>query len=358
MASLESLGEIFRQRLDSAKNEGVAAFEDDDGNEYLIISANVALAGEGSPFTDTQKLLTPPSGRAAYSDRTAWLMAELSALAYKKFEADKDEKAHLLASLKDAGFKRTKFFNAPATGTQAMLTVRPGDFAVLAFRGTEKNGTDIKTDLNARFYNSAAGKGHRGFCEAFGSIEKEIRNEIDAEQKKQKGLPIFLTGHSLGGALATVAAQELEEDYTIAACYTFGSPRVGNAEWSDSLKTAVYRVVHGADGVPMVPPSAMLRSLLLWLSNLPMLHFIRGPVERLVKSGFLGFQHAGDMRFIELKADAGKLKIGSAATFTRFRHVFLGLLTRAFKALSDTAKDHAIANYTEILKSIARQRNT
>lgn len=358
MGSFEDLGAAFRERLDAAKSEGAAEFKDDDGKQYLVISADISIAGEANPFADGGKLLQPPAQRAAYSDRTAWLMAELAALSYKKFETDKDQKAKLLTTLKEAGFTRTKFFDAPETGTQAMLAVRPNKFAVLAFRGTEKNGKDIKTDLNARFYKTAAGKGHQGFCKAFQSIEADIRKAIDAELKKQADLPIFLTGHSLGGALATVAAQELEETYTIAACYTFGSPRVGNAEWSDSLKTAVYRVVHGADGVPMVPPSALARSLLLWTSNIPVLHIVKGPVERLVQSGFLGFQHAGDMRFIERSAENAKLKIGSAATFARFRRVFVGLLTRWFKALSDAAKDHGVANYTTILKSIAQNRNT
>jgi len=360
MANLESLGEKFRVHLNTAKNDGTVELEDDDGQIYVLISADLRIAGNDRPFNQSENLLRPPTARAAYSDRTAWLMAELSALAYLQFESknDKHQKAQLLATLKEGGFTRTKFFNAPKTGTQAFLTVKPKAFAVLAFRGTEKDGKDIKTDLNARFYNSASGKSHRGFCEAYYSIEPEVREAIDAELKKQTDLPIFITGHSLGGALATVAAQELEEAYTISACYTFGSPRVGSAEWSDSLKTPVYRVVHGADGVPMVPPSALFRSALLWASNIPVLHFAKGPVERFVQSGFLGFQHAGDMRFIERKMETGVLKIGSAATFSRFSHVFFGMVTRIFKALSDAAKDHGVANYTMILKSIAKQRNT
>ena len=37
-------------------------------------------------LADTKELLKPPVGRAAYSDRIAWLMAEMSRLAYLKFE--------------------------------------------------------------------------------------------------------------------------------------------------------------------------------------------------------------------------------------------------------------------------------
>lgn len=41
-------------------------------------------------YFDNEKLMRPPTSRAAYSDRTAWLMAEMSRLAYYKFEGSVD----------------------------------------------------------------------------------------------------------------------------------------------------------------------------------------------------------------------------------------------------------------------------
>ena len=67
-----------------------------------------------------------------------------------------------------------------------------------------------------------------------------------------EGLPIFVTGHSLGGALATLGAAYLS-GWGLAACYTFGAPRVGNKEFSSSLQTPIYRVVNPLDTVPHIP---------------------------------------------------------------------------------------------------------
>lgn len=70
-----------------------------------------------------------------------------------------------------------------------------------------------------------------------------------------------MTGHSLGGALATHAAiQLLSENIPVDQFYTFGSPRVGDnkfSTWFDSyLKTNNrFRVTHGRDPVPHLPPA-------------------------------------------------------------------------------------------------------
>lgn len=57
---------------------------------------------------------------------------------------------------------------------------------------------------------------------------------------------MYLTGHSLGGALATLAAydvaralQELPERKAEVACYTFGAPRVGNYAFARAYAAAV-----------------------------------------------------------------------------------------------------------------------
>lgn len=96
-----------------------------------------------------KELLEPPVKRVAYSDRTAWLMAEMSRLAYMKFEENPDE---LKKALAQANFEIVQIFNS--NGTQAFLAKRDMDkMAVLSFRGTEKEDPrDIVTDLNAGFY--------------------------------------------------------------------------------------------------------------------------------------------------------------------------------------------------------------
>ena len=70
-------------------------------------------------------------------------------------------------------------------------------------------------------------------------------------------MPLFITGHSLGGALAMIAAKKITHKGGNAACYTFGSPRVGDEVWISNIKTPLYRVVNAADCVTMLPPGAV-----------------------------------------------------------------------------------------------------
>ena len=68
---------------------------------------------------------------------------------------------------------------------------------------------------------------------------------LDSEGAKDKSgnkLPVFITGHSLGGALALLTTRALPQDM-VGACYTYGAPRVANYEYFDGMKTPVFRVV-------------------------------------------------------------------------------------------------------------------
>ena len=69
---------------------------------------------------------------------------------------------------------------------------------------------------------------------------------------------LYLTGHSLGGALATIAACELLAEFPITGIYTFGQPRVGDAVTAAFIRyhypTGYHRFVFDDDIVPRVPP--------------------------------------------------------------------------------------------------------
>lgn len=359
MAENDSKDPNFDAIFAEAANAGYASVEI-DGKEFTIVVPGMETASGTHPFIGHEHFIRIQKSRAAYSDRTAWTMAELSALAYIRFEDGKDKKNALVKALADGQFVNPVFFNSDY-GTQGFLAIRVGEFAVLAFRGTEKNKDDILADLNARFLETPDGRAHKGFAKAFEAIEDDVRKALTKLKKQCPGLPVFMTGHSLGGAIATTATQVLEEKFTIAACYTFGSPRVGTAEWSESVKSPMYRIVNGADGVPMVPLSALFRDAILWIFNIPVFYAAKPYVEKFFESGFAGFQHAGDMRFIR-EGDPPVLKMGSAAAFARFRHVFMGKLIGALKklnpkSLSSTFADHSISRYAAITKAIAIDRN-
>ena len=100
---------------------------------------------------------------------------------------------------------------------------------------------------------------HRGFEDAV----EPSGGYFDA-LKPNKTQPLFVTGHSLGGALAIIAAERIRRELKIeaSAVYTFGAPRVGSAAFAGSynaygLGDRSYRLIHGLDIVPTLPPSRL-----------------------------------------------------------------------------------------------------
>jgi triacylglycerol lipase len=285
------------------------------------LNSQQELAEAASYFEDSDLLLNPPVKRAAYSDRMAWVLASMSHLAYDRFE-EKDGKAKelLIEKLKGGGFEWVDGFFDLKTDTQAFL-VKTRDYAVLAFRGTEvTKRQDMKTDVRATTASIIEGRVHTGFVQAYKSVEKEIEASIE----KVKGLPLYITGHSLGAALATVATQYLERNHLIrdqiAACYTFGSPRVGNNQFDQEFKSAIYRMVNTTDIVTVIPLLAM------------------------------GYIHIGDVRFLQRKE--GTFRRGVPILQRLF--LFLAGILRLF---GPWIGDHAIVNYRDKLRAVARNRN-
>ena len=212
-----------------------------------------------SYFSANELLVNPPVLRAAYSDRMAWVLASMSQLVYEHFEDGGRVEELLLEKLKGGGFEWIGGFTSTATDTQAFLVVKDDrSYAVLAFRGTEVTKTkDIITDLKASMISTLEGRVHKGFVNAYQSVELQIIQGLT----KVAGIPLYITGHSLGAALATLATQRLEQNniyrMQIAACYTFGSPRVGNTEFEKDFKSPVYRVINTTDIVTVIPLLAM-----------------------------------------------------------------------------------------------------
>ena len=259
-------------------------------------------------YFENSELLDTPVKRAAFSDRTSYVMAEMSRLAYFRFEGgyniseitkkikslvpelksqkriidlvnslgvieseDKSKKV-LSEILKLSGFNLVDTFSNPSTGAQAFLCIQPKyQMAILSFRGTEASLKDIKTDVKARLetvdctgkpvMSSHEGKTvliHRGYLEQFNSIRGDIKACLDRSEISE--LQLFMTGHSLGGALAITATKFLASDST-GACYTFGSPPVGTRAFDYDIKTPIYRVVNHVDIVPRLPSPTMARAM-------------------------------------------------------------------------------------------------
>lgn len=128
------------------------------------------------------------------------------------------------------------------------------DRVMVAFRGTEEHDkADWGHDLDIGLVPRLGGRVHEGFSNSLDSLWPQM----SAESKRlvtEEERPVFLTGHSMGGAMATLAALELANDgITPRAVYTYGSPPVGDAAFAAAYDKAVpgtHRVVNQTDDVP------------------------------------------------------------------------------------------------------------
>jgi triacylglycerol lipase len=186
-----------------------------------------------------------PTWRAAFSERTAELMAKLALLSYES------DAAHLASALAQGGFELLATYDVEVS--QGYLARTP-DFAVLVFRGSD-SFADWRTNLASRAVPLKTSLGrvlvHEGFKQAYDLIGDQIFADINA--KIPAGLGVYVTGHSFGAAIAQIASAALERD-TLAACYTFGAPRVGDMAFDSLVLCPHYRMVNGWDLVSTMPP--------------------------------------------------------------------------------------------------------
>ena len=180
----------------------------------------------------------------------AWWLAEVSTLVY----ADED---YVRSRFEQAGLERVLFFDA--SGTQCFIASNNRS-AVIAFRGSEiwkrnkrfdprQMFADLLADIDIRLSDwYQGGRVHNGFKSALDKVWTKMLPEIN--MLKARRVAIWVTGHSLGAALATLAADRLQN---VQGLYTYGSPRVGDQEFHKRFAVKAYRVINGRDIVAELP---------------------------------------------------------------------------------------------------------
>jgi hypothetical protein len=132
---------------------------------------------------------------------------------------------------------------------------------VIAFRGTEFFHDWLDNfDFIPSPYAPIPGRGtvHMGFQLVYSSVRNNVRNIVAAQASKCSKL--FITGHSLGGAMAALSAPDLLNDVAAnlaPTMYTFAEPRVGHSDYTSFFDTHVnicYRITNVWDVVPYLPP--------------------------------------------------------------------------------------------------------
>jgi triacylglycerol lipase len=226
--------------------------------------------------------------------------ARVAALAYKDGDAVKTDYNKL-------GYTHHKFLDIDGAQMHACWN---NDEMVLAFRGTEPNElSDVTADLNAIPDRAQVGGWvHNGFQNELEKLWKDILVLLGDKLESRK---LYICGHSLGAAMATIAASRLNP-YEL---YTYGSPRVGSTKFIENIHCPHYRHVNNNDIVTCVPPYPL-------------------------------YHHHGILRYINRKG-----KIVPMSWWERFKDKMMGRLD-SWKALKpfDGASDHGIDKYIEYTK--------
>jgi triacylglycerol lipase len=252
----------------------------------------------------------------------AALCAEMARLSYCRQESgfafDQEKIRSVLGPI---GFTNCQFFESKGSekgrGTHCFLALGKAvdgssDLAVLAFRGTDIGDfTNLSADADlVPMTWEKGGKVHRGFAEAL----REVRPSLDLALQALRCRALF-TGHSLGAALATLMASVQHP----ACLYTFGSPRVGDANFVSTLKDVeIRRYVDCCDLVTRVPPE------------------------------FIGYTHAGDLYYIDrdrkIARQPGESTISDDQDQARVNYLLDYALKIGNVRLRDLA-DHSPINY-------------
>lgn len=204
------------------------------------------------------------------------------------------------------------------SGVYGVLGVAPPDSgmpSVLVVRGTEPHDwRDWMADIDCDLVETPGIEGlvHEGILgQALDLVSMLSRRPAPLL------LDLVVTGHSLGGAVATLVGQMV---MVTSRVVTFGAPRVGNADWAAGYRGRIERYVHHADVVPRLPLLSM------------------------------GYRHPrGLLRYI----DSGGAIIDNAPWFSRLVDLFRGV---DLDGIPDALHDHRAALYRELLQTAGAKR--
>ncbi len=183
-----------------------------------------------------------------FSWQAALSLALSSKLAYQRAAAVKS------VTMNQWGYDDCTFLEK--SDTQLFVAVKD-DKVVISFRGSQGRGDWLNNFRAIGTNDLAVGRVHTGFYQAFQAIKESLIKLIN---DLGNGKKIWLTGHSLGGALATICLAELDASHhdKFQACYTYGQPRVGHSGIANFIKTnyggRYFRFVNDDDIVTRIPP--------------------------------------------------------------------------------------------------------
>ena len=235
------------------------------------------------------------------------LFAKFAKMAYKPIEETRN-------FARSNGFTKTKLIDIE--GAQVYFFNSKTDI-VIAARGTQPSElNDLYADLEIFKADSVTGfKVHQGFKEEVDKVYDSILALVEQHHDKPVSKKIWVCGHSLGGAMATILAQRLEHTggFDVNTLFTFGSPRAGGPKFSAWCNKHLkhQRFVNNNDVVPCVP------TVFRW-------------------------RHNGQCNYIKSTGEVSNLGRWSSE---RIRDKGWSLLSSIFKGRFDLVADHNIDDY-------------
>jgi triacylglycerol lipase len=237
---------------DAADKDGTA------GQPGMMTTQGVIVAAE--PFDEENFDLFKPNANS-YNLVNAFWMTRFAELAYQ------DEKISQ-ARCKEWGLTAHCYSVTDEKVDTQYFIAYNNDTVILSFRGTEPDQmADIETDADFQLAPCTWDEElqvHTDFQRALDAAWAPLSKQLG---KLCKNRVLWITGHSLGGALAALAAHRLdyEEEYEgkfpglkIGGLYTCGQPRCGNYDFAqdlgERLGNRICRIVNNRDIVPLVPP--------------------------------------------------------------------------------------------------------
>jgi triacylglycerol lipase len=324
LASLRGSGNRVATEPDTSKTKSATESRTSAATQSSKAEATATpVTTETAATPDPKTLLTDlADGRLGFNARKAYWSAEAALLAYA-------EKGPVTAAFKLWGLEVPHYFDTVPACQGFLAVSSEKKIAVLAFRGTEKNLEDWRTDaefaLTAKPCIFDGTETHAGFCGEFDKAYPELKEKI-AEYVKDDML-LYVTGHSLGAALATLAAARLTVDKVrgVHAVYTFGSPRVGNPAFAKAydyvLGPRTHRCVNAEDLVTRVPP-------------------------RIIPGKDWKYDHVGQVVYFD---SDGRMHLG-VGFWQRFLNTVINAIEDFRKELQTLLKDHSMEGYVRLLK--------
>jgi len=212
------------------------------------------------------------------------------------------------------------------------LVVTAPTRVMLAFRGTAALQSWL---TDARVVQVAApsypGQVHRGFAGALDATWGDVRRLLPPAGD---GRPLWVTGHDLGAALATLAGARLTaEGAAVSTVYTFGSPRVGDRAFYEGYRPRAYRLVNNNDVVP----------------HLPLEFLATPPGDSQLPTGFrfsfLTYKHVGTLKYFDRHGRLGE----GMSDWSAKKSYLQAALAQAGQLGPQMVADHAIDSYIRVL---------